>query len=165
MAKKIKARSPANATADTGIAGAASTGAATAGAGAASIEALMAMINERTNIMQSAITKAVDDMRTHQSGVDQTSQMGAISTKQDIGADESQSAGVAQGSDNLRTVAHMLDVQAVRFMDRDRTHFDNMQVLVAVALGNAVFATGLSQNLAVVDSHQQCSKNAKMRSS
>ena len=163
MAKKGKSapkpRSPARAGADAGAA----ADAAAAGTGAMSTEALMAMVTQRLNVMQTSINKAMDDMRSHTSGVDQTSQFGAISTKQDVGGDESQSAGIALGSDNSRALSNMVAFQAFRFADRDRTHFDNMQVLEALAISNAVFASGLSQNLAAVDAHQQCGVNSKMR--
>ncbi len=143
----------------------ADSSAAIAGAGVGASDKLVTMLTNRLNEMQTDMKKAMDDIRSHTSGVDQTSQFGAISTKQDIGSDEAQSAGVAQGSGNERGLANFLGWQAARFADRDRVHFDNMQSLTALAISNSIFAVGLSQNLATVDAHQQCGRNAEQRGS
>ncbi len=137
----------------------------TAVAGAGSADKLVTMLTNRLNEMQTDMKKAMDDIRSHASGVDQTSQFGAISTKQDVGGDEAQSAGIALASGSERSLAMFLGWQAARFADRDRVHFDNMQSLTALAISNSIFAVGLSQNLATVDAHQQCGRNAEQRGS
>lgn len=138
--------------------------ASTAGSGAGATDKLVTMLTNRLNEMQTDLKKTMDDIRSHSSGVDQTSQFGAISTKQDVGGDEAQSAGIALASGNERSLATFLGWQAARFADRDRVHFDNMQSLTALAISNSIFAVGLSQNLATVDAHQQCGRNADWRS-
>ena len=140
---------------------AANSSAASAGAGAD--DKLVTMLTNRLNEMQTDLKKAMDDITTSSRSAQQTSQMGAISTKQDVGGDESQSAGISLASGNERSFDNFIAWQAARFADRDRVHFDNMQSLTALAISNAVFAVGLSQNLSAVDAHQQCGRNADWR--
>ena len=99
---------------------------------------LVEMMIARLDAMQTDMKKAIDDITSSSRSAQQTSQMGAISTKQDIGGDESQSAGVALDSGNKRTLDNYISWQAVRFADRDRTHFDNMQALTQLAFSNVV---------------------------
>ncbi len=122
---------------------------------------LVEMLVARLDSMQTDLKDVMVNIT--KSSAAQTSQMGAISTKQDVGADESQSAGIALASGNERSLDHFVAYQAARFADRDRVHFDNMQAITALAFSNATFAIGLSQNLATVDAHQQCGQNATMR--
>lgn len=132
-------------------------------ASAAAATKLVDMLTNRLDSMQTDLKKAMDDIVSTSRSAQQTSQMGAISTKQDVGADESQSAGVSLASGNERSIDNFVAWQAARFADRDRTHFDNMQSLTALAFSNVTFALGLCQNLAAVDSHQQCGRNATAR--
>ncbi len=124
---------------------------------------LMEMLVTRLDAMQTDLKDVMADITKSSRSIAQTSQFGAISTKQDVGADESQSAGIALASGNERSLANFVAYQAARFADRDRVHFDNMQAITALAFSNATFAIGLSQNLATVDAHQQCGQNAVVR--
>ncbi len=124
---------------------------------------LVEMLVARLDAMQTDLKKAMDDITTSSRAAQQTSQMGAIATKQDVGGDESQSAGISLASGNERSLDNFVAWQAARFADRDRVHFDNMQAITALAFGNITFALGLSQNLSAVDAHQQCGRNADWR--
>lgn len=124
---------------------------------------MVTMLTNRLNEMQTDLKKSMDDIVSTSRSAQQTSQFGAISTKQDVGADESQSAGISLASGNERSLDNYVSWQAARFADRDRVHFDNMQSLTAMMVSNATFALGLAQNLAVVDAHQQCGRNATAR--
>ena len=132
------------------------------GSGAAT--KLVEMLVARLDSMQTDMKKAIDDVTTTAKSWQQTGQLGSITEKLDVGSDESQSAGVVLDAGNKRSFDNYVAFQAVRFSDRDRTHFDNMQALTQLAFGNVTFALGLAQTLAVADSHQQCGRNADWRS-
>ncbi len=132
-------------------------------AGSAAATKLVNMLTNRLNEMQTDLKKAMDDITSTSRSAQQTSQMGAIATKLDVGSDEAQSSGISLASGNERALANFVNFQAARFADRDRVHFDNMQAITALAFSNVTFALGLSQNLAAVDAHQQCGRNADWR--
>ena len=132
---------------------------------AAAVSKLETMLTNRMDAMQTDLKSVTDNLLKSAVAAQQTSQFGAISTKQDIGGDESQSAGVSLDSGNKRSYDNFVAYQAPRFADRDRVHFDNMQAITGLAFANVTFALGLCQNLAAVDAHQQCGKNAVWRSS
>ncbi len=153
MAKKAKATKSNPATAD------ADAAANNAAAGAET--ALVQMLLSRVDAMQTSLATAMENITSASRSAQST--QSAIATKQDVGGDESQSAGISLASDNARTRDNFVLSQMIRFADRDRTQFDNMQAMLQVALSQMIFATSLSQNLAVVDSHQQHGKNADWR--
>ncbi len=124
---------------------------------------LVEMLVARLDSMQTDMKKAIDDITVTAKSFQQTAQVGSIATKLDVGSDESQAAGISLDAGNKRSLDHYVAYQAVRFADRDRTHFDNMQALTQLAFSNVTFALGLVQNLAAVDSHQQCGRNADWR--
>ncbi len=121
------------------------------------------MIIARLDAMQNDFKLALADITTTAKSYQQTSQVGAIATKLDVGGDESQAAGIVLSAENKRSFDNVVAYQAIRFEDRSRVHFDNMQALVALGFGNVTFALGLCQTLAAVDAHQQCGKNSVMR--
>jgi len=131
------------------------------GSGAAT--KLVEMLVARLDSMQTDMKKALDDITTTTKSWQQTGQLGSITEKLDVGADESQAAGIVLDAGNKRSLDHYVAYQAARFADRDRTHFDNMQALTQLAFSNVTFALGLCQNLAAVDSHQQHGRNADWR--
>ena len=143
--------------------GKATSTANTSGTGAAAATKLVEALLSRVDAMQTDLKSVTDNLLKSAVAAQQTSQVGAIATKLDVGSDESQSAGIALDSGNKRSYDDTVHWQALRFADRDRTHFDNMQVLLGLAVSNSVFATSLCQNLATVDSHQQCGRNATSR--
>ena len=122
--------------------------------------ALMQMLVSRMDAMQTDLKTTLANIAssTKTGAVSQDSMHGAIVTstenKQDIGADESQSAGLAGDSGNHRSYDNAVAYQAFRFADRDRVHFDNMQALVQVSFGNMVFNNNLCQSLATVAAHK-----------
>lgn len=136
-----------------GSSAAADSSAADAGSGAA-IDVLT-MLTNRLNSMQTDLKKAQDDIVSSTRSAQQSSQFGAIATGQDVGADEAQKAGIAMASGSERTLNNFMGWQAVRFADRDRVHFDNMQALTALAFGNVAFASALCQTLATARTHGQ----------
>ena len=142
---------------------AAAADAASSGAGAAT-DAIN-MLVARLDAMQTDMKTAIADITSTSKSFQQTAQVGAIATKLDVGSDESQAAGLALDAGNKRSYDNAVAYQALRFEDRSRVHFDNMQALVALGFGNVTFALGLCQVLATVDAHQQCGKNAVARSS
>ncbi len=153
ISKKPAVDRAATATADANAANAA------AAAATQLVESLVANIAT----MQGNLKSAMDDLVKTTSSAQQTSQLGSITEKLDVGSDESQSSGLALDSGNKRTLDNYIIAQMVRFADRDRTHFDNMQTLMSLAVSNNVFATSLCQNLATVDAHQQCGRSAVWR--
>ncbi len=118
--------------------------------GAGADEKLVTMLTNRLNEMQTDLKKSQDDVTSSTRSAQQASQFGAISTKQDVGADEAQSAGVALASNNASSLSNFLGWQAARFADRDRVHFDNMQAATAVVHSNLAFSVALLQSLAGV---------------
>ncbi len=142
--------------------GAADSSASSAGSGASTD--VISMLVARLDAMQTDMKNAIADVTTTAKSWQQTGQLGSITEKLDIGSDESQSAGVVLDAGNKRSFDNYVAYQAARFGDRDRTHFDNMQAITALAFGNVTFALGLCQNMAVVDAHQQCGRNADWRS-
>ena len=139
----------------------AGSSASSAGAGAATD--IINMLVARLDAMQTDMKTAIADITSTSKSFQQTAQVGAIATKLDVGSDESQAAGVVLDAGNKRSFDNYVAYQAVRFGDRDRTHFDNMQALVSLGFANVTFGLGLCQTLAVVDAHQQCSRNADWR--
>ena len=133
-------------------------------AGAAANIKLMDAMLSRVDAMQTDMKKTMDDIVSASRSYQQSTDVGSIATKLDVGSDESQAAGIVLDAGNKRSFDNYASWQALRFADRDRVHFDNMQALVAVSFGNVVAVTAMGQNLAVVDSHQQCGQNAAMRS-
>ena len=124
---------------------------------------LIEMLSARMDSMQTDFKKALDDVTTTAKSWQQTGQLGSITEKLDVGSDESQSAGVVLDAGNKRSFDNYIAYQTVRFADRDRTHFDNMQALTQLAYGNVTFALGLAQTLAVADTHQQYGRSADWR--
>ncbi len=122
-------------------------------AGSAVALDVLQMITNRLNSMQTDLKKSQDDIVSSTRSAQQSSQFGAISTKQDVGGDEAQSAGIAMASGSERSLNNFMGWQAVRFADRDRVHFDNMQALTALAFGNVAFASALCQTLATAKAH------------
>ncbi len=139
----------------------AGSSASSAGAGAATDT--INMLVARLDAMQTDMKNAIADITSTSKSWQQTGQLGSITEKLDVGSDESQSAGVVLDARNKRSFDNYIAWQATRFGDRDRTHFDNIQALLQLAFSNAVFAQGLCQNLAAVDGHQQCGRNADWR--
>ena len=148
MSKRSKPKSAAVSAAD----------AASSSAGAATN--VIDMLVARLDAMQTDMKTAIADITSTSKSFQQTAQVGSIATKLDVGSDESQASGLALDAGNKRSFDNYVAYQAVRFGDRDRTHFDNIQALVALGFGNVTFALGLCQVLATVDAHQQCGKNA-----
>ena len=140
---------------------AADSSASSAGSGAATD--VINMLIARLDAMQTDMKTAIADITSTSKSYQQTAQVGAIATKLDVGSDESEAAGLALDAGNKRSFDNYVAYQAVRFGDRDRTHFDNMQAITALSFANVTFALGLCQSLAVVDAHQQCGKNAVLR--
>ncbi len=134
-----------------------------ADAATAALTKLETMLTNRMDSMQTDLKSVTDNLLKSAVAAQQTSQFGAISTKQDVGGDESQSAGVSLDSGNKRSFDNYAAWRTERYADRDRVHFDNMQAITALAFGNVTFALGLCQNLATVDAHQQCGRNAAAR--
>ena len=132
--------------------------------GAAASTDVNSMLIARLDAMQNDFKLALADITTTAKSYQQTAQVGSIATKLDVGSDESQAAGIVLSAENKRSYDNAVAFQALRFEDRSRVHFDNMQAITALAYGNIAFAIGLCQNLAVVDAHQQCGKNAVSRS-
>ena len=128
----------------------------TANDAASSNAALMTMLVQRMDAMQTDLKATLANIATASKtgAVSQDSMFGAISTKQDVGADESQSAGLASDSGNHRSYDNAVAYQAFRFADRDRVHFDNMQAMVQVSFANMVFNNNLCQSLATVAAHK-----------
>ena len=141
--------------------GAADSSASSSGAGAATD--IINMLVARLDAMQTDMKTAIADITSTSKSVQQTSQLGSITEKLDVGSDESQSAGIVLDAGNKRSFDNYVAYQAVRFGDRDRTHFDNMQAMVQLGFGNVTFALGLLQTVAAVDAHQQCGRNADWR--
>ncbi len=141
----------------------AATGATASDSAAGAGTKLVEMMIARLDSMQTDLKTAMENITSASRSTQST--QSAIATKQDIGGDESQSAGVSLASDNARTRDNFALTQMLRFADRDRTQFDNMQAMVQVAMSQLIFSTSLSQNLAVVDAHQQDGLNADWRAS
>ena len=139
----------------------AGSSASSAGAGAATDT--INMLVARLDAMQTDMKNAIADITSTSKSWQQTGQLGSITEKLDVGSDESQSAGIVLDAGNKRSFDNAVAYQALRFEDRSRVHFDNMQAITALAFGNVTFALGLCQSLAVVDAHQQCGRNAASR--
>ncbi len=135
-----------------------------ASSGAAASTDVNSMIIARMDAMQNDFKLALADITTTAKSYQQTAQVGSIATKLDVGSDESQAAGIVLSAENKRSFDNAVAYQALRFEDRSRTNFDNMQALVQLGFANVTFAIGLAQTLAVIDTHQQCGKNAVARS-
>ena len=118
--------------------------------------ALMSMLVARLDAMQTDLKTSLANITgaTKTGAVSQDSMFGAISTKQDVGSDESQSAGLAVDSGNKRSYDNAVAFQAFRFADRDRTLFDNVQALIQISMSNMVFNNNLCQSLATVSAHK-----------
>ena len=125
---------------------------------------LMDAMLSRIDAMQTDFKKSMDDITSASRSFQHTATVGSTAVKQDVGGDESQSAGISLDAGNKRSFDNFAAWQALRFADRDRVHFDNMQALGQLAFSNVTFALGLSQNLTVADTHQQCGRNADWRS-
>ena len=118
--------------------------------------ALMSMLVARLDAMQTDLKTTLANITgaTKTGAVSQDSMFGAISTKQDVGGDESQSAGLAVDSGNKRSYDNAVAYQAFRFADRDRTLFDNVQALIQISMSNMVFNNNRCQSWATVAAHK-----------
>lgn len=138
-------------------------GASVSDAAAATNIKLMDAMLSRVDAMQTDLKTTMDNIVSANRSYQQTSDVGSIATKLDVGSDESQAAGIVLDAGNKRSYDNAIAYQAYRFADRDRVHFDNMQALIAVSFGNVVAVTAMGQNLAVLDAHQQCGENSVRR--
>lgn len=138
-----------------GVATAAGTGATTGAAAASAADQLMQVVSDSLNQLRQQLNNVTESITK------------VVEQKVDVGEQESQGAGIAQGSDTHRNIqAYMAwnSASASDRMGRDMAHYGGIaQAMTTVHLGSVQTLNALILATAANDETQQRSQNWRAR--